>query len=87
MSRADWKRSPGFFSRQCRTMRCSAGDGPEPLVAISGGSSFRIAAMLSAAVSRPNACRPVSISYSTAPKEKMSERWSTASPRTCSGDM
>src|SRR5450759_6000861 len=29
MSRADWKRSPGFFSRQCCTMRCSAGDEPE----------------------------------------------------------
>ena len=30
--------------------------------------------MLSAAVSRANARDPVSISYSTAPKEKMSER-------------
>jgi hypothetical protein len=55
-------------------MRCSAGDTPEAAVAISGESSLRIAVMLSVAVSRPNACRPVSISYSTAPKEKMSER-------------
>ena len=36
---------------------------------------------------RRNARTPVSISYSTAPKEKMSERGSTASPRTCSGAM
>jgi hypothetical protein len=62
MSRADWKRSPGFFSKQCCTMRCSAGDTPEPLAAISGGSSLRIAVMLSAAVSRANARDPVSIS-------------------------
>ena len=36
---------------------------------------------------RENARRPLSISYSTTPKEKMSERASTASPLACSGDM
>ena len=53
----------------------------------SGGSSFRIAAIVSLAVSRLNAFLPESSSYRIAPNEKMSERWSTGSPRTCSGDM
>ena len=34
-----------------------------------------------------NACRPLSISYRTQPKLKMSDRASTASPLTCSGDI
>ena len=59
---ASRNRSPGFFSRQCWTIRCSAGEGAEPEAEISGGSSFRMAAMLSAVVSRLKACRPVSIS-------------------------
>ncbi len=41
---------------------------------ISGGSSLRMAVIVSAAVSRANARRPVSISWSTQPREKMSER-------------
>ena len=43
--------------------------------------------MVSTAESPPNARLPESISYSTAPKAKMSVRKSAASPRTCSGDM
>ena len=43
--------------------------------------------MVSAAVSFRNGDLPDSISYSTHPNEKMSVRWSTGSPRTCSGDM
>ena len=43
--------------------------------------------MVSAAVSRLKARRPVSISKSTAPNEKMSERASVGWPLTCSGDM
>ena len=44
--------------------RCAAApaDGPEPLAAISGGSSFRIADIVSAAVSLLNAFFPESIS-------------------------
>ena len=34
-----------------------------------------------------NAFRPPSSSYRTTPTEKMSERWSARSPRTCSGAM
>ena len=40
----------------------------------SGGSSFRIAAIVSLAVAFLNAFFPDSISYRIAPKEKMSER-------------
>jgi hypothetical protein len=40
----------------------------------SDGSSFRIAAIVSLAVSRLNAFLPESISYRIVPKEKMSER-------------
>ena len=39
------------------------------------------------AVSRRNGCLPARSSYSTTPSEKTSVRASTASPRTCSGDM
>jgi hypothetical protein len=51
-SRADWKRSSGFFSRQWRTMRSRTGLRAPLLSAISGGSSFRIAVIVSAVVSR-----------------------------------
>jgi hypothetical protein len=34
-----------------------------------------------------NGLRPPTISYSTTPRLKMSLRASTASPRSCSGDM
>ena len=53
----------------------------------SGGSSRRIADIVSAAESRWNARWPESISYRIAPKEKRSERWSADLPFTCSGDM
>jgi hypothetical protein len=43
--------------------------------------------MVSALVSRLKAGAPVESSKSTDPREKMSERWSTGWPRTCSGDM
>ncbi len=52
-----------------------------------GGSSVSTAVTVSAAVRRRNGLRPVSISYSTTPKEKMSLRASTGWPRVCSGDM
>jgi hypothetical protein len=53
----------------------------------SGGSSRRIADIVSAADSRWNARPPDSISYKIAPKEKMSDRPSAGLPFTCSGDM
>ena len=53
----------------------------------SGGSSLRIADIVSAAESPWKARLPESISYRIAPKAKMSERWSDGLPRTCSGDM
>src|SRR6266705_551880 len=84
---ADLNRSSGFFSRQCRTTRSSPGERLRLVSANSGGSSFTIAFIVSAADSLWNARFPVSISYSTAPKLKMSERWSVCLPRTCSGDI
>jgi len=86
-SRADWKRFSRSFSRQCRTTLSRAGDTFRPDSESSGGSSRMTAAIVSLAVSRLNALRPVRSSYRIAPKEKMSERWSTGNPRTCSGDM
>ena len=38
-------------------------------------------------LSASNGLWPARTSYITAPSEKMSERLSTFSPRTCSGDM
>ena len=61
-SRADWKRSSGFFSRQCRTIRSSAGGSGWPPSAAGAGSSLRIAFIVSTAESPSNARRPVSIS-------------------------
>jgi hypothetical protein len=53
----------------------------------SGGSSRSTAEIVSLAESLLNAFRPERSSYRIAPNEKMSERWSTGSPRSCSGDM
>ena len=78
---------PGSFSRQRRTIRSRAAEMFRPAAESSAGFSFRIAAMVSAGVSLLNAFRPESSSYRIAPNAKMSERWSTLSPRTCSGDM
>ena len=84
---AEWKRSSGFFSRQWRTTRSRPGATFLFVAERSGGSSRRIADMVSAAVSRWNARDPDSISYSTAPNAKMSERASADFPLTCSGAM
>src|SRR5690349_9149281 len=50
-SRADWKRSSGFFSRQWETIRSRPGGIWRPDWASSGGSSLRIAFIVSIAVS------------------------------------
>ena len=68
-------------------MRRSAGGTGRLAPSTSGGSSRRTAAIVSEADERANARFPVSISKSTAPKLKRSERASTGSPRTCSGLM
>ena len=51
------------------------------------GSSRSTAAMVEIALSPSKARRPLSISYSTAPNEKTSERASAGLPSACSGDM
>ena len=51
------------------------------------GARFRIASKITAVVPPVNAGRPDAISYNTAPNEKRSVRWSSSSPRACSGDM
>src|SRR6266545_6547429 len=84
---AEWKRCSGFFSRQWRTIRSSPGEIFRLVSERSGGSSRRIADIVSAVESAWKARRPESISYRIAPKEKMSERASADLPLTCSGDM
>jgi hypothetical protein len=73
-SLADWNRSAGDFSRQRWIMRSTVG-GTEGFTLDAGpGSSSRIAAIVWAAVSRSNVRRPVTISWSTVPRLKMSVR-------------
>ena len=51
------------------------------------GSTFSTDASVSETDSPANAWRPLSISYSTAPNDQISERRSAALPLACSGDM
>ena len=62
MSRADWNRSPGVFSRQWPTIRSRAGGRLRFVSDRSGGSSLRIAFMVSTAEAPRKARRPDSIS-------------------------
>ena len=86
-SRADWNLSSGAFSRQRRISLSMAGEMFLVAVEISGGSSFRMAFIVSIEESPRNARCPPTISYRIAPKLKISERTSAVFPRTCSGDM
>ena len=52
-----------------------------------GGVVFTVAYMIAFTLSPSNGAWPVSDSYSTTPREKMSLRASIALPMTCSGDM
>ena len=54
---------------------------------IGDGSSRKMEAETSAAVPPVKGRLSDSISYSTTPNEKMSDRWSAVSPCSCSGDM
>ena len=56
------------------TIPSSAGGISLPIPASAGGSSWRIAVIVSAVVSFRNGDLPDSISYSTHPNEKMSVR-------------
>jgi hypothetical protein len=67
-------------------MQASAG-GSDTRSEMSGVASRRTDVIVSATESPLNARSPLTISYSTAPTAKMSVRWSTGSPRICSGDM
>jgi hypothetical protein len=62
MSCADWKRCSGFFSRHRCTTRCKLEGTLGLICEILGGSSCRIALIVSAEVSFPNARLRVSIS-------------------------
>jgi hypothetical protein len=61
-SLADWNRSSRPFSRQCRTMFSSASGTFRPDSDSAGGSSFRIAAIVSLAVCFLNVPLPESSS-------------------------
>jgi hypothetical protein len=62
MSEADWNRRSGFFSRQWRTIRSRPGETFWFVTESSGGSSLRIAAIVSPAESPRKARWPESIS-------------------------
>ena len=75
-----WKRFAGGLARQRLTICWSAGE------ASSGaGSLCRIAAIVEIEFSPLKARRPLSSSYSTAPKLNTSERASSGLPSACSG--
>src|SRR5690348_10647416 len=69
-SEADWKRCAGLFSRQRCTTRCSAGGRSGAISDMAGGSSFRMADMVSAEVVLWKVRVPASISYKIAPNVK-----------------
>ena len=85
-SRDDWNRMAGFFSRQPSMMRCTS-KGTASRRSSRGMSSLRIAAIVAAPDGRWNGRLVVTISKRMQPREKMSAVPSTASPRSCSGDM
>jgi len=61
-SRADWKRWSGSFSRQWRITRPSSGGTREAVPLTGCGSSLRMAATVSIALSRSKGRRPATIS-------------------------
>jgi hypothetical protein len=86
-SRAVCTRWRGSFSRQRRMMRARSLGRSERVSVTEGGSSRKIAEVNSAEDWPVNGRRPVHISWRRTPREKMSVRWSSARPETCSGDM
>ena len=72
---------------QVRISRSSAGGDVGVIASSGGGSRSRIEAIRLAWVLPSNALRPLAISYSKAPKAKMSVRVSASTPSSCSGAM
>ena len=87
MSWALCQRSSGSLARHLSTTCSNAGGVSGCSSAIGRGVSLTIAAMRLVLVFPSNARCPVAISYSTAPREKMSVRASACSPSSCSGAM
>ena len=86
-SAADCQRSSGSFSRQVWMARSSAG-GVRGCSLLTGfGCLYSIADATPKWLLPSKARPPVTISYSTAPNEKMSLRASASFPSTCSGDI
>ncbi len=81
------QRRCGSLRRQRITARSTSAGRGSPRPAGVSGSLLMTAASVEAFVSPWNGRRPVSISYSTVPNEKMSERASSRFPSACSGDM
>ena len=85
---AEWKRCSGFFSRQWRTMRSRPGEMFWFVTERSGGSSFRIADIVSAAESPvERASCPRASRRGSRRRRRCPLRASAGLPRTCSGDM
>ena len=82
-----WNRLDGSFRLQRRMTRSTSAGRSLTISPMRFGSSRRIAVSVEICDVPSNALRPLSISYSTEPKLKMSERASTALPSACSGDM
>ena len=83
----DCTRWSGLLARQ-RRMRRRSSAGTLALSSSTGtGFSLRILCIVSMPVSAAKGFLRVAASYRMQPNEKMSERWSTALPWICSGDM
>ena len=81
------QRSAGFLRRH-RSIISTSGCGVCGASSRIGCTSSRmIAAMVEIVESRVKPFRPVTISYSTMPREKMSDRASTVLASACSGDI
>ena len=86
-SRAVCTRCRGSFSRQRRTIRARSLGRSGRTSVTDGGLSRKIAEINSAEEFPSKGRRPVAISCSTTPSEKISVRWSSGRPDVCSGDM
>ncbi len=81
------QRRCGSLRRQRLIMRSTSRGMPGPVWLSGTGSECSTDASVESFESPEKARRPVTISYNTAPNEKMSERASTGCPSACSGDM
>ena len=86
-SAAACQRRAGSFRRQRRITFSRSRDSPGITSLGRSGSFPTTASSVDIFVSPTNARRPVTISYSTAPNEKTSDRGSAGLPSACSGDM